>query len=224
MAGIALTTGATAANLVLTLLITSIGRDVLTLIGLFAVMVIQDPVMSLAGLIIAPPAMIVLRKLVRRVRVIAKTAFTGGTQTIETVQETLQGMRVVKAFTLEDEMRRRLDENVAAVERDSYKMARVANRASPLMETLGGLAICLAIIWSSALLNIIGIVPVGRQLQRRRPLQQRSRLSAGVRGRRGQRHLGQGGGGSRHRGPQPGRVRRDRLGVVRVGGQLRRQR
>ena len=38
-----LTTGATAANLVLSLLITSIGRDALTLLGLFAVMVIQDP-------------------------------------------------------------------------------------------------------------------------------------------------------------------------------------
>src|SRR5256885_13536331 len=53
-----LTTGSIAANLVLTLLITSIGRDFFTLIGLFAVMVIKDPVMSLAGLIIAPPAMI----------------------------------------------------------------------------------------------------------------------------------------------------------------------
>ena len=109
-----LTTGATATNLVLTLLITSIGRDVLTLIGLFAVMVIQDPIMSLVGLIIAPPAMIVLRKLVRRVRAIIKVQFTGGTRTIETLQETLQGLRVVKAFTLEDEMRRRLDTSVSA--------------------------------------------------------------------------------------------------------------
>src|SRR5256885_3786971 len=86
-----LTTGATAANLVLTLLITSIGRDVLTLIGLFAVMVIQDPIMSLGGLVIAPPAMIVLRKLVRRVRAIAKTAFTGGTRPVLTLHAALQG-------------------------------------------------------------------------------------------------------------------------------------
>src|SRR5256885_191167 len=103
-----LPTGATAANLVLSLLITSIGRDALTLIGLFAVMVIQDPVMSLVGLVIAPPAMIVLRTLVRRVRTIAKTAFTGGTRTIENVQETLQGLRVVQAVTLQAEMRKRL--------------------------------------------------------------------------------------------------------------------
>ncbi|MEJ0077670.1 MAG: ABC transporter ATP-binding protein [Alphaproteobacteria bacterium] len=154
-----LTTGSTAANLVLTLLITSIGRDLFTLIGLFAVMVIQDPVMSLAGLVIAPPAMIVLRKLMRRVRVIAKTAFTGGTQTIETLQETLQGLRVVKAFTLEDEMRRRFDTSVSAVQHEADKWARVANRASPLMETLGGLAICLAIIYSGYLIIYKGAAP-----------------------------------------------------------------
>src|ERR1041384_1878006 len=133
-----LTTGATAANLVLSLLITSIGRDVFTLIGLFAVMVIQDPVMALAGLIIAPPAILMLRKMVKRVRAIIKVQFTGGTQTIETMQETLQGLRVVKAFTLEDEMRRRFDTSVSAVQREADKWARVANRASPIMETLGG--------------------------------------------------------------------------------------
>ncbi len=156
-----LTTGAVAANLVLSLLITSIGRDLLTLIGLFAVMVIQDPVMSLVGLVIAPPAMIVLRKLIRRVRAIAKSHFTGGTRTVETLQETLQGLRVVKAFTLEDEMRRRLDASVTDVQNEADKWARVANRASPLMETLGGLAIALAIVYSGYLIIYKGAAPGG---------------------------------------------------------------
>ena len=156
-----LTTGATAANLVLSLLITSIGRDVLTLLGLFAVMVIQDPMMSLVGLVIAPPAMIMLRKLVRRVRAIIKVQFTGGAQTIETLQETLQGLRVVKAFTLEDEMRRRFDTSVTIVQNEADKWARVANRASPLMETLGGLAIALAIVYSGYLIIYKGAAPGG---------------------------------------------------------------
>src|SRR5262249_22652840 len=42
---------------------------------------------------------------------------------------------------LEEQMRQRLEANVADVERDANKMARIANRASPLMETLGGIAI-----------------------------------------------------------------------------------
>ena len=54
------------------LLITAIGRDLMSLIGLSIVMIVQDPVMSLAGFIVAPPAFIFLRKLIRRVRGIAR--------------------------------------------------------------------------------------------------------------------------------------------------------
>lgn len=142
-----LTTGANAVSQVINLLITAIGRDLMSLIGLSVVMVAEDPVMSLAGFIVAPPAIIFLRKLIRRVRNIAMIQFTGGTRIIETMQEALQGLRMVKAFSLENEMRRRLAVSVEAVERQSNKMARVANRASPLMETLGGFAIALAMIY-----------------------------------------------------------------------------
>ena len=44
-------------------------------------------------------------------------------------------------------MQARLDANVADVERESNKMARVGNRASPLMETLGGFAIAIALVY-----------------------------------------------------------------------------
>jgi ATP-binding cassette subfamily B protein len=142
-----LTIGANAVSQVINLLITAIGRDLMSLIGLSVVMVTEDPVMSLAGFIVAPPAIIFLRKLIRRVRNIAMIQFTGGTRIIETMQEALQGLRMVKAFSLENEMRRRLAVSVEAVERQSNKMARVANRASPLMETLGGFAIALAMIY-----------------------------------------------------------------------------
>jgi ATP-binding cassette subfamily B protein len=151
--------GAGAANLVLWLLITSFGRDLLTLIGLYVVMVIQDPVMSLIGLMVAPPAMFALRKLMRRVRAIIKVQFTGGTRTVETLQETLQGLRVVKAFTLEDEMRRRLDGSVTEVQYEADKWARVSNRAAPLMETLGGLAVGVSIIYSSYMVIYRGAEP-----------------------------------------------------------------
>ncbi|WP_216073692.1 ABC transporter transmembrane domain-containing protein, partial [Acinetobacter baumannii] len=53
----------------------------------------------------------------------------------------LQGIRTVKAFTLEDTMQKRIDENIATVERNANKMARVANRSNPLMEMLGGFAV-----------------------------------------------------------------------------------
>ena len=154
-----LTTGTVSVWVVINLLITAIGRDLMSLIGLCAVMVIQDPVMSIAGFITVPPAVLFLGKLVRRVRRIARMQFTGGTKIIETVQEALQGIRMVKAFALESEMKRRLGVSVSEVEQESNKMARVANRASPLMETLGGLAIALASVYGGYRVIYTGATP-----------------------------------------------------------------
>ncbi|HTV37610.1 MAG TPA: ABC transporter ATP-binding protein [Xanthobacteraceae bacterium] len=154
-----LATGAAAVSQVINLLITAVGRDLMSLIGLTAVMVIQDPIMSIAGFIIAPPALIILRKMVRRVRGIARTQFTGGTRIIETMQEALQGLRMVKAFGLEDEMQRRLDESVASVQHESNKLARVANRSAPMMEILAGFVVSLAIVYGGYRVIYTGATP-----------------------------------------------------------------
>ena len=154
-----LSAGAVAATRVINLLVTSLGRDLLSLIGLVTVMVVQDPLMSLISFVVAPPAFLVLRKLVRRIHSIARSQFHGTTRIVETLQETLQGMRIVKAFTLEDTMRERFDRNVAAVEHEANKMARVSNRASPLMETLGGLAIAIAITYGGYRVIATGATP-----------------------------------------------------------------
>ncbi|MGZ3352261.1 MAG: ABC transporter permease, partial [Xanthobacteraceae bacterium] len=154
-----LTTGAAAASQVLNLLITAIGRDLLSLIGLAAVMAVQDPVMSLLSVIVVPPAMLILRRMIRRIKTIAYHQFTGSTQILETLQETLQGMRTLKAFTLEDAMRARFDMHVAEVEKESNKWARVAYRSGPLMEALGGFAIAGALVYGGFRVIEAGATP-----------------------------------------------------------------
>jgi ATP-binding cassette subfamily B protein len=142
-----LTTGAQAVCQVINVVVTTLVRDLLLLIFLIGVMVNADPIMSLVALVIGPPALFFLRKMIRRVRVIARMQFTGSTRIAETFLEALQGIRMVKAFGLEDEMRRRLDESVTAVENESNKMARVSSRTAPMMDILGGFAIFLAFIY-----------------------------------------------------------------------------
>src|SRR6266851_1240082 len=142
--------GASAASAVLNMLITAAGRDFLSLVGLTAVMVIQDPVMSIASFIVAPPAMLVLRKLIRRIHSVARNRYTGGAQMLEAMQEAIQGIRIVKAFTLEEAMLQRLDRTVDAVEHESNVMARVMNRTTPVMETLGGIAVAFAVVYEPA--------------------------------------------------------------------------
>src|SRR5205814_8986164 len=72
-----LTTGAAAVSQVISLLITAIGRDLMSLIGLTIVMVIQDPIMALIGFVMAPPALFVLRMIILRVRNITRMQFNG---------------------------------------------------------------------------------------------------------------------------------------------------
>jgi ATP-binding cassette, subfamily B, bacterial MsbA len=156
-----LTTGAVAVSQVINLLITAIGRDLMSLIGLSIVMVVQDPVMSAIGFFTAPPAFLFLRKVIRRVRGIARMQFSGGAQIIETMQEALQGLRMVKAFALEDEMKRRIAVSVGEVEYESNKLARISSRAHPIMETLGGLAIALASVYGCYKVIETGATPGG---------------------------------------------------------------
>jgi len=154
-----LTAGANSVTQVLSLLINAVGRDLLSLIALVAVMVSQDPIMALLGFAVAPPAMLVLRKLVQRIKGLAHNQFTGTADIMETMQESLQGIRTVKAFTLEQTMRTRIDAGISAVENNANKMARVSNRASPLMETLGGLAVAGGLMYGGYSVVALGATP-----------------------------------------------------------------
>src|SRR5579871_6791597 len=113
-----LTTGANSASVVVNLLVSAAGRDLLTVVGTFIVMVIGDPLLLIMSLVVVAPSLKVLRKLIRRINAIAMSQFTGGAQIMETMQETVQGIRTVKAFTLEEQMRTKFDASVGGLERD----------------------------------------------------------------------------------------------------------
>ncbi|TWB97005.1 ATP-binding cassette subfamily B protein [Bradyrhizobium macuxiense] len=154
-----LTAGAKSITDVLNMLVNAIGRDFLMLISMLAVMVWQDPLMSFIGLVAVPPAMLMLRRLVKRIKGLAHNQFTGTADIMETMQESLQGIRTVKAFTLEGTMQQRIDENIAIVERNANKMARVANRSNPLMEMLGGFAVAGCLMYGGYSVVALGSTP-----------------------------------------------------------------
>src|SRR5436190_3091473 len=154
-----LTAGARSITDVMELLVNAVGRDVLLLISLIVVMVAQDPILSLVGLLVVPPAMLFLRKVVKRIKGLAYTNFTGSADIMETMQESLQGIRTVKAFTLEAAMQRQIDGNIARVEQNSNKMARVSNRANPLMEMLGGFAVAGCLLYGGYSVVALGATP-----------------------------------------------------------------
>ena len=140
--------GAIGARMVIDLIVTSIGRDLLTLIFLIAVCIVQEPVMAFFCLVIMPIVIFFVRRLIRRARHVMQRNFTGMGKLMEHLQETLQGIRVVKSYNLEDRMRSRMDETIRDLEESQNKRARIGSRTGPLMETLGGMAVGAFVIYA----------------------------------------------------------------------------
>ena len=136
-----LTWGARSASDTLNTLMTSVGRDALSVIGLASVMVSQNPLLSFLTLVVTPPMVLIGRRAVKRVREIVHSGFSAGINILEVLQETVQGFTIVEAFNLQRVLRERVDANVDNIEHLSNKLARAANIAGPLMESLGGMAI-----------------------------------------------------------------------------------
>jgi len=150
---------AQSASSVLNLVITTLSRDALTIVGLVIVMVSQDPVLSLLALMFVPVAAVGVRKIAVRVRKIIASEFQGMMQMMESLQETAQGIRIVKAFTLENFMRARQGKAIEGFEAASNKLARVSSRTSPIMESLGGFAIAAVVLYSGFTVIIRGNPP-----------------------------------------------------------------
>ncbi|MGO9420765.1 ABC transporter ATP-binding protein [Roseiarcus sp.] len=139
---------AQSASNVLNLLITTLSRDALTIVGLVVVMVSQDPLLSLLALMFVPVAALGVRKIGLRVRRIMASEFQGAMQMMESLQETAQGVRIVKAFTLEDFMRKRQGAAIRGFQTAANKLVSVSSRTSPIMESLGGFAIAAVVLYS----------------------------------------------------------------------------
>ncbi|GAA0771688.1 ABC transporter ATP-binding protein [Roseibium denhamense] len=139
--------GVAAARTTLDLIVVSLGRDVLTLIGLVVVMVVQNPFLSIFAFFIMPPAVAAVAVLVRRVKQYAKRQVVSTAKIQSTMQETVLGVRIVKAFGMEPVMRQRMATGVEEVQAQSNKIASLMARTSPLMDTLGGFAIALVIFY-----------------------------------------------------------------------------
>ncbi len=143
----------------LNLLITTLSRDALTIVGLVVVMVSQDPLLSLLALMFVPLAAVGVRKIGLRVRGIMASEFQGAMQMMESLQETAQGVRIVKAFTLEGFMRERQGAAIRSFQRAANKLASVSSRTSPIMESLGGFAIAAVVLYSGYTVIIRGNQP-----------------------------------------------------------------
>ncbi|KUJ85141.1 ABC transporter ATP-binding protein [Ruegeria marisrubri] len=144
------TQSAQAARRVIEVIVTSAVRDTLSLIGLLGVMFYQQPVLSLFTLVIGPAALIGVRRLVKKVRDIVQMEMSSLAEIMKVIQETSRGIRVVKAFALEERMAQRMFSAVKQVEKRANSIARLEAVTSPLMDVLAGFAVASVIALSAA--------------------------------------------------------------------------
>src|SRR5262249_31082822 len=95
--------------------------------------------------------------LIRRTRRIVQRQFVGTGKVLHTMQETIQGIRLVKSYNLQNTMRERMKTNIREVEQATNKWVSVSSRSAPLMEMLGGFAVAAAVRYAG-----FGVLKGGR--------------------------------------------------------------
>ena len=127
--------------------LTGIGKDSLTLVFLVGVMFYQDWLLSLIAFFAFPIAIFPIVNLGKRIR--AVTLDTQEEYGIFTtvLEQTFQGARVVKAYNSEDYEKARVRQIAERLFGLVFKSMRIRSLASPVMETLGGLAVALVIFY-----------------------------------------------------------------------------
>ena len=137
---------ASAARDVMNLLMMRV-QDVFTAIALLIAMFTLDWRLSCGALFIMGPLILMLSSIIKRIRKIANAEFTSSVRVISTIQEAILGNKLIKSYNLEPHLSGRFDEAIASVENRSNKMAVVSARTTPLMETMGGVAIACIVFY-----------------------------------------------------------------------------
>jgi ATP-binding cassette subfamily B protein len=119
----------------------SVAGDIVSLIGLIGVMVWQQPYLAASVLVVGPPLVWAVNYIMRRVRRVTRESVTINSHLIGAMQEAVQGIAVVKAFTMEDQLSVRIGELVDLAEARYNKIARVSERLGPFTEMLAGFAV-----------------------------------------------------------------------------------
>ncbi|MGE0503674.1 MAG: ABC transporter ATP-binding protein [Rhizobiaceae bacterium] len=125
----------------LNITLTSIARDMVGLVALVAVMIVQDPILSAIALLVAPPLAYSVAYLMRRLRDVTRQSVEINSRLLGAFQETIQGVSVVKAFTMESQLARRVATLIEDAEAKNNKIARVSERVGPVAEMLAGFAV-----------------------------------------------------------------------------------
>lgn len=127
--------------------LTSLGKDTLTATALGAVMFYEDWLLACFAIFIFPAAVFPIVRIGRRMRKVSRNqqVQTGALATV--LDESFQGIRYVKAYSMEEHEAKRADRTINTLLEIALKGARTRNALHPIMEGLGGIAVVTIVLY-----------------------------------------------------------------------------
>jgi ATP-binding cassette, subfamily B, bacterial MsbA len=130
-----------------TTVLAGIGKEAVTAVFLVALMFYQDWVLALVAFFAFPVAIRPIVSIGRRMRRVSANTQSELGQFTTLLDQTFQGARHVKAYGMEGYETKRAQRIIESLYRLVERAQRIRSVASPLMETLGGIAVALVILY-----------------------------------------------------------------------------
>ena len=124
---------------------TALIKDSLTLLVLMGNMFYQNWKLALISILVFPLALIPVRVLGKKIRIITKNLQHQIGNLASNLEEIFKGIKNVKSFNAEEFEISRINKEIAAARELNFKQEKVTARSRPFTETLGSLAAGLAI-------------------------------------------------------------------------------
>ena len=124
-----------------------IGKDAVTVVFLVGLMFYQDWMLALVSFIVFPVAIRPISSVGRRMRRVSANTQDELGSFMTLLDQTFQGARYVKAYGMEAYETERADQLIERLYKILNRAARVRSAVSPVMETLGGIAVAIVILY-----------------------------------------------------------------------------
>jgi ATP-binding cassette, subfamily B, bacterial MsbA len=127
--------------------LTGLVKDTMMLSFLVALMFYQNFTLAFIAFVVFPLAIWPIVRIGKRMRRVSADTQTQMAELTTLLDETFQGSRVVKAYGMEEYETNRVDRIVEGVFQLLYKAAKVRSISRPVMESLGGIAVAVIILY-----------------------------------------------------------------------------
>jgi len=129
-------------------------RDFATLVSLVGVMLFQDPYLTISSFLVAPIVFFGVSHLLKQIRDLVGQELAGYQFLNRQIRETAQGITVIKAFRLEKPLREETADIIDGLRERKDKIAALNAAPMPLLDTVGGIAVGVAILYAGYRLSI----------------------------------------------------------------------